>query len=145
MKHHPAEDAEHLRLLSIGTFILSGMTALFSLFPIIHLMIGIGLLTGIIPEPPPSKSNQDIPPWVIGAIFTVMPAIFILFGLVFALLMAVAAWNLRQYRAYRFCLIVAALECMMMPLGPVIGIFTIMVLLRPSVRELFGLESYAQK
>ena len=35
-------------------------------------------------------------------------------------------------------LIVAGLECMMMPFGTVLGVFTIIVLLRPSVRQLFG-------
>ncbi len=37
-----------------------------------------------------------------------------------------------------FCLIVAGIECLLMPYGTVLGVFTIMVLMRESVKERFG-------
>ena len=39
-------DAEHLRLLSIFHYIAGGVTALFALFPAIHLFMGIAMVTG---------------------------------------------------------------------------------------------------
>ena len=41
----------------------------------------------------------------------------------------------RKYRA--FSLIVAVIDCIHIPLGTVLGVFTIVVLLRPSVREVY--------
>jgi hypothetical protein len=39
-----------------------------------------------------------------------------------------------------YCLVVAGIECIFMPFGTVLGVFTIIVLMRPSVRNLFGVE-----
>jgi hypothetical protein len=36
-----------------------------------------------------------------------------------------------------FCLVVAGIECVFTPFGTVLGVFTIIVLMRDSVRELF--------
>ena len=44
---------------------------------------------------------------------------------------------LSQRRHYLYCMIIAALACTHTPLGTVLGIFTIFVLMRPSVKELF--------
>ena len=56
----------------------------------------------------------------------------------FAVVLLFAARYLQEHRRYMFCLIVAGLECVFMPFGTVLGVFTIIVLLRPSVRQLFG-------
>jgi len=39
---------------------------------------------------------------------------------------------------YRYCFVMACLSCVNMPLGTVLGVFTIVVLVRPGVKELFG-------
>ena len=38
-------------------------------------------------------------------------------------------------------LVVAALECLAFPLGTVLGVFTLIVLVRPEVKQLFGVAS----
>lgn len=40
------EDLEHLRLLSIFHYVVAGLSGLAACFPIIHLAIGISMLTG---------------------------------------------------------------------------------------------------
>ena len=42
---------------------------------------------------------------------------------------------------FDFCLVVAGIECLLIPLGTVLGVFTILVLLRPGTKTLFGVES----
>jgi len=37
-----------------------------------------------------------------------------------------------------FCFVVACIECLFMPFGTVLGAFTIIVLMRPSVKNLFA-------
>ena len=40
------QDEEHLRLLSIFHYVVAGLAGLFALFPPIHLLVGLALLTG---------------------------------------------------------------------------------------------------
>jgi hypothetical protein len=43
--------------------------------------------------------------------------------------------SLRKY--YTFCLVMAGIECLFMPVGTVLGVFTIIVLMRPTVKAMF--------
>lgn len=52
--------------------------------------------------------------------------------------MILAGRALAQRRRYTFCLVIAGVACMFMPFGTVLGVFTIIVLLRDSVKELFA-------
>lgn len=65
-----------------------------------------------------------------------------LFGLIFGMTLAVCLFLVGRWLAARthptFCFVVACIECINMPLGTLLGIFTILVLNRPSVRALFA-------
>jgi hypothetical protein len=39
-------DEEHLSLLSIFHYVVAGLGALFSLIPVMHILMGVGMLTG---------------------------------------------------------------------------------------------------
>jgi hypothetical protein len=41
----------------------------------------------------------------------------------------------RKY--YMFCIVMAAVECLFMPFGTVLAVFTLVVLLRESVKRMF--------
>jgi len=57
--------------------------------------------------------------------------------------MAVAVCNLlagrflKQHKNYIFCFVIAAIDCMFTPIGTALGVFTILVLLREPVKQLF--------
>jgi hypothetical protein len=70
--------------------------------------------------------------------FTGIAGIMIVAMWSFAIVLLCAGRCLQERRRHTFCLVVAGLECMMMPFGTVLGVFTIIVLLRPAVRQLFG-------
>ena len=55
-----------------------------------------------------------------------------------AIAVVFAGRNIAARTAYTFCLVVAAIECAFMPMGTALGVFTIIVLMRPSVKQLFG-------
>ncbi len=55
--------------------------------------------------------------------------------------MLLAGRKLARRRSWTFCLVVASIECLFMPYGTVLGVFTIIVLLRPTVKELFAVNS----
>lgn len=131
-----SEDITHLQLLSIFHYVLAGMLALFSMFPILHLIIGIAIVTGQFDQGETSQS----PPAFFGWLFIIIPAAMILFGLLLAVAVAISGRRLAQLRHYNYCLIVAAVMCIFMPVGTALGIFSLIVLMRPSVRTLFGVD-----
>ena len=130
------QDQEHLRLLSIFHYVVAGIIALFACFPIIHLVIGILFL--VAPEAMSGHSASGPPPLLFGLMFTLVPAMMILAGWALTAVVFLAGRNLARRRHYTFCLVVAAISCVFMPFGTVLGVFTIIVLNRPSVKALFG-------
>ena len=58
--------------------------------------------------------------------------------LVCLVLNALSAMFLRQRTHRIFSVVIAALDCLQIPFGTVLGVFTIIVLLRESVRELYA-------
>jgi hypothetical protein len=62
--------------------------------------------------------------------------LFGLFGITAALRILTAV-ALRQHRHYTFCLVIGALTALHVPLGSLLGVATLIVLLRPSVERLF--------
>ncbi len=126
------QDAEHLRLLSIFHYVVGGMTALFACFPCIHLAIGIALVSGALNTGPGPQ-----PPAFVGWLLIVFAALFIFIGWTIALAILLAGRFLARRAHYMYCFVVAAIECLFMPCGTVLGVFTIIVLNRTSVRSLF--------
>lgn len=125
------EDLEHLRLLSIFYYLAAVLIALVSLLPVFHLVMGVLMITG------GDLFGPDPPPAFIGWIVSCFAVVFILLGLSFAACFALTGRNLALHRSWIFCMVMAGIACTMMPFGTVLGVFTILVLNRPSVRALF--------
>jgi hypothetical protein len=73
-----------------------------------------------------------------GVVIMVIAGLIILAGWTFAAFVAFAGRSLQTRSRYTFCLVMAGVECIFMPVGTVLGVFTIIVLIRDSVKELFG-------
>ena len=127
-----SEEADPLGLLSIFHFVVAGLAALVALFPTVHLLVGVGLVSGFFTDP-----REPFPFALIGWFFIIFSSCWILFGLAFASCMALAGRFLRQRRRHTFCLVMAGLSCMFMPLGTVLGVFTILLLTKETVRAEF--------
>jgi hypothetical protein len=130
------EDDEQLKLLSIFHYILGGLSALMACFPLIHLAVGIAIVTNQLP----GQQNGNPPPQAFGWFFIVIASAIIIIGWAYAICLIVAGWQLRRRRAYVYCLVMAALSCALVPLGTCLGVFTLVVLQRPSVKVLFQRE-----
>jgi hypothetical protein len=126
------QDDEHLRLLSVFHYVVGGLGAVFSLFPVLHLIIGLAMVTGRI-----GQDNQDQFPRVFGWFFVVIALFVILCGLTYSGLLIWAGRCIAWRRHYSFCFVMAAVSCIFFPFGTVLGVFTLLVLNRPSVREQF--------
>ena len=127
------QEQEHLRLLSIFHSVVAGLAGLFALFPVIHLVLGLFFILG-------SKTlagKGDPAPAILGWIFVIIAVVLITLGWVFAALVFTAGRFLAKRKHYMFCLVMAGIECLFMPFGTVLGVFTIIVLMREPVKELF--------
>ena len=128
------DDEKHLNLLSTFHYVASGLTALFSCIFIVHLVMGVAVLSGAIKGPP----------GFVAVIFVIFSLVAILGGWTLAVLMLLAGQRLKRRVSRTFCLVVGALECTLMPFGTVLGIFTIIILMRDSVKKLFAAKDFAQ-
>jgi len=124
------QDEQHLNLLSIFHYIFGGLAALVSCFPFIYLAMGIAMLCG-------AFDGEDDLPKVIGWLFTIFPSISILLGWTLSVLIIIVGRKLKRRVSRTFCLVIAGIECILMPFGTVLGVFTIVVLMKESVQKLF--------
>jgi len=131
------QDNQHVQLLSVFHYVLGGITALFACFPFIHLAVGIAVVSGAFPDQP----GQHGFPVFFGWIFIAVASVLILLGWTLAVSVLVVGRSLARRTHYLYYFVVAAIECVFIPLGTVLGVFTIIVLSRNSVKALFESES----
>lgn len=131
----PPPNLEHLRLLSIFHYVMGGITGLFSLIPLLHVGMGIAMVTGGFGSS--SGGPGSAPPPFMGWFFIAIGTTIILVGETMAICTILAGRYLATRRAWLFCLIVAAINCLNMPLGTILGVFTIIVLIKPEIKRLF--------
>ena len=136
MTAEASPDAEHLRLLSIFHYVVAGMQALFACFPILHFLIGAAMV--FLPGKMGDAKGGG-PPAFVGLLFMAFAGAFILAGLTLAACTVLVARSLQQRRRHLFCMVMAGIEAATcMPFGTVLGVLTIIVLMRPSVKQAFG-------
>lgn len=128
------QDNEHLRLLAIFHYVLAGVTGLISLFPLLHLAAGLFLIFGT----KYFKGPGEPPPPIVGWFFVIAASVFIVLGLTFAILILSNGRCIAKRKRYTFCQVMACVECLFMPFGTVLGVFTLVVLSRESVKMLFN-------
>jgi hypothetical protein len=132
-----ATDLEHLKLLAIFHYIVGGLMMFFACFFIFHLVFGLVMVFN--PDAFHGSKGQPSPPPVwLGIVFAMMGGIGLLGGWTVGGLMIYSGRCLSKQRRRIFSLVMAALACMFMPFGTLLGVFTIIVLQRDSVRRLYG-------
>jgi hypothetical protein len=129
------QDLERLQLLAIFHYVVAGLAALVSFFPLFYSLIGWFLLYA---AQHPGSNNQQPPPVFLGWIFIAVGAVFFIAGLTMAICILVAGRCLSTRKGYSFALVMACIECLFVPFGTILGVFTIVALSRESVRALFS-------
>jgi len=129
------QDRQQLQLLSTLHYVFGGITMAIGSFPLIHLILGIALVTGTIPI---DSADDPFPKEFFGWMFVVIPSILILMSWSVAILSIISGKKLARRKNYSYCFFVACVECLFMPFGTALGVFTIIVLSRESVKALFS-------
>ena len=131
-------DADHLKLLAIFHFVGSGLALLGLLFLFAHYSFMHFLFTN--PKMLEGQKGGGPPP---AELFAIFKWFYLGFGVWLAgcfVLNLLAAFALRARKHRTFTLVIAGLNCVHLPLGTILGVFTIVVLLRDSVRELYEIK-----
>jgi len=129
------QDLQHLKALSICHYVMAGITAFFSSIALFHIGMGIMMVTS---PSMMSGGSGGPPPEVFGWMFILIGSCVILIGWTYSVLIFIAGRFLAQRKHHLYCLIMAGVSCAVsVPIGTVLGVFTLIVLLRPSVKEMF--------
>jgi hypothetical protein len=134
-----ALDASHLQLLEIGFYISGVTTALrfiWLLFMAVFFAI-IGFSASFAKFQTNNGTSGEPPPAVFFFFFAGFFGVIIFLTLIFAGLEIYAGICLKKRRHPILIQIVAALYCLSIPWGTALGVFTFIVLNRPTVRLLF--------
>jgi hypothetical protein len=131
-------DEEHLRLLAIGYYISAGFTALYSFIGLFY--AAMGGMVGFSSKPSSgteADASAEAVGHVVGAVIVAIGVGLFLFLIALAVAKFLTARFLTQRKSRTFCFVVGIVTCLGIPYGTVLGVFTILVLERPSVRRLF--------
>lgn len=130
-----ARDADHLNLLATFHYIGGGLTLLFACIPFIHVAIGVLMLSGKFNGPP-----GQAPPEAFGWFFVIIGLMVICVGWTLGLLIIYSGRCIKARKKWMFSLVMAGIMCLNVPLGTILGVFTLVVLLRDSVKRLYGID-----
>jgi hypothetical protein len=131
----PLITAHDLRLLSIGYYIQGGISAFYTLMMLGYMAFASALFAGVL-KTASASSQQEIPPALISIISLVL-AVVLGMACAYTACLFLAGYWLRHTRNMLFLQVLAALNCLAVPYGTVLGIFTFMVLQRSSAKQLF--------
>lgn len=123
-------DNEHLKILSIIWYVMSALPLIGVCLGIVYILGGVGIAGG---------GGQD--EQAVAGVAMCMGGGIVVMSLLGCLLNFFVARNLGKRKGHLYCIIIAGLTCLSFPLGTILGVFTIMVLLRPTVKQAFGVAS----
>ncbi len=130
----------HLELLGIFHYVVAGLSLFCGGLYGLWLILFVGSMKTII-ERSAERSREAPPPEVLGAfsgLFAGMGVMVIVVSAGSAVLFGVAGYCLRSRQAWVYCVVVAALSLLWWaPLGTVLGVFSLIVLMRPEAKALF--------
>ena len=127
------KDLEHLKLLSIFQYIVGGLACFCGLLWILYIVSGIILIFAS-----GSMASDDRMGASIGGVVAIVVGVFlfVLFE-AYGILSIIAGRKYAKHQGYWFCFVLAVFTCLNFPLGTALGVFTIVVLNRPSVKAMF--------
>jgi len=135
IQNQQRRDCEHLKLLAIFHFVFGGLALVGIGFLFVHYFIMHTLFSN--PDVWKSQTQAMPPKAFLDAFiwFYLFMGVLLLSGLVLNVLSGLFILHKRNRV---FSLIIGGLNCLQIPFGTALGVFTIIVLSRDSVRELYS-------
>ena len=128
-------DQNDLNTLAVCHYVYAALLALGGLVPMGISLVAVGVFSALVPAHEPAIKGL-----VGGALLLVWGAIGLLLWIK-AAFVAYSGLSLRRGQHRVLSIVVACLCCLNMPLGTLLGVFTLIVLNRPAVRAGYELSS----
>lgn len=135
MRDQRIADADHLRLLSIFHFVGAGFALLGLGFLAMHYLFFHAFFAN--PEMWRNQKGAVLPPREFFAMFKWFYVVFGVWLVASGIVNLFSGLFIAQRKNRVFSLVVAGIDFIYIPFGAVLGVFTFIVLLRPSVREIY--------
>jgi hypothetical protein len=129
-------DNEHLKVLSVVHYVQGGLHVLISCILIIHFIFG--LIIAIAPQF--FGHGPQAPPAFVGILMSTFAGCFMVMGWLFGGLTIYSGVCIKNHKHRTFSLIMAVINCLSIPFGTALGIFTIIVLTREAGNHLVRVE-----
>src|SRR5262249_31708344 len=96
-------DIEQLNLLAIFHYVVAGLAALFSFFPLIYTAIGVAFVFAA--RHGTAKPGEELPPEFLGWIFAVLGSLLFVIGIVMAIFILIGGRSLAHRKRYSLALV----------------------------------------
>jgi hypothetical protein len=134
MQNQSNEDREHLKILSICHYVFAGLCVFPFLYGAVYLFIGV--VFGAVLSAAPRGPNEP-PPELFGGIFFLIGLMISGIALAVAIGAIISGRKMSKLNGRMFSFVFACAICLFVPIGTILGVFTLIVLSRDSVKRLF--------
>ncbi len=135
METNNEKELKQLNTLAVLHYVWGGITLFFGLLPVfVYFILGIGMLSGSMAA---GNEEEQFVLGVIGGIFIVVASVAVIFIILFSVLKILTGVFLQRRKHRIFCMVIAGFECLNIPLGTLLGVFTLITLEKPEVKSLF--------
>jgi len=135
-EYQKQKDSEHLKLIAVFHFVIAGLSILGIAFVFLHYFV----MNMMFSDPGMWEGKGAPPPKEILEFFKIFVWFYLFAGVMLAVAGVVNILSgvfMIKRKNRIFSLVVAGLNCLQVPFGTALGVFTIVVLLRDSVREAY--------
>ena len=126
-------DDEHLRLLSLGHYVTGGLCILFASMFIFHFVMFFFVASN--PDFFPPSQNGQAPPQGLFRAMGAVIGVFILLGWTFGGLTIYVGRCIKRRAKRGLSLVIACINLLFIPVGTLLGVASLMVLTRSSVKR----------
>ena len=123
-------DHSQLNALALAHMILGGIGMVLSLFSLLYVFLGLAIVSGSL--------DMDDAPMAVGWLFFGMGVTFLILGEAMSIALFISGRHLKRRTGHTFSFVVACISCLSIPVGTILGILTIIVLNRPTVKAAYG-------
>jgi len=123
---------EHLRLLSLFHYLWAGC----GIFGLAFIALHYSFMSSMMDPARMGGAGQPPPPEMMD-MMRFMYVGFALYGITTMVLNVLAAMWIRTRTNWTFCMVVAGINCISIPLGTVLGVFTLVLLGKDAARARF--------
>ncbi|MEM9251406.1 MAG: hypothetical protein AAGB29_03560 [Planctomycetota bacterium] len=124
-----------LDLLGVLNYVFAGFLAIGSCTSVIYIGVGVAMLMGMFSE------DQGEPPTFMAWLLILFSGCMMVAAWIVAVFSFLAGRALGGRRGYRLCLAAACAQCIFVPIGTGLGVFGLIVLVRPEVKARLGVDN----